>query len=397
VKFSCKIVLSDYARRDGMKLVYLQAIIDRAAARVSMDFYINEKYFDAKGQGSVKSSHPNADTYNTELQMAIAKAQHVASQFRIKNKRITADLFRSEFINPSDEVDVIRYIEKELELRIPELAPNTVKQHNTVINKLKAFQKVIKFIDVSPEMMQKFKNHLKKEKLSDPSINKLLRIVKQYLSDAARKGHEFQDPFVSIKIKSFKSNRLALSERELNSIDEYYQKDDTIESHKKLLRYFLFSCYTGLRISDIAKITWNNIHDDLLVYTPTKTKSKGETVTVPITREKKYLPEFKAGNKPVFETFSDPVSNRYLKKVAEKLKITKNITFHTSRHTFGTLMAEGGHLTETQKMMGHSDIKTTMGYIHTSNKSVIDAKHKRFGNHNETPFPNMETDNKSEN
>jgi len=53
------------------------------------------------------------------------------------------------------------------------------------------------------------------------------------------------------------------------------------------------------------------------------------------------------------------------------------------------MMAESGHLSETQKMMGHSDIKTTMGYIHTSNKNLIDAKKKRFGFSNEIEASNL--------
>jgi len=65
--------------------------------------------------------------------------------------------------------------------------------------------------------------------------------------------------------------------------------------------------------------------------------------------------------------------------MAQDVEIKKNVTFHTARHTFGTMMAEDGHLVETQRMMGHGDIKTTMEYQHASVKTLIDAKHKRFG------------------
>ena len=379
MSFSCKIVLAHHEKRNGEKRLYLEAIIDRCPARVAFDFYISEKYFDAR-HNRIKSTHANAETFNTELQLAIAQANQLASKFRIQKKRLTPALFRAEFKNQTDDVDLIRYIKKELALRSPELQPNTIKQHNTVINKLEAFKKRIPFADVNPEMMQRFKNTLIKAGNMPSTVDKFLKIVKHYLRDAHKKGMEFDDPFVMIRIKNYQSNRLALTEDEVNRLDGYYESAGCPPSHKKLLRYFLFSCYTGLRISDISRITWNNVHDDMLIYTPHKTRSANKDVSVPLTKEKKYLPEFAPGNKPIFDTFSDPVTNRYLKQIAavDSVKINKNITYHTSRHTFGSMMAEGGYLPETQIMMGHGTVKTTMGYVHTSKKNLIDAKQKRF-------------------
>lgn len=381
--FNVKMILGFYKKQDGARRVYLQAIIERRPVRIPLDFYLKESHFDKKGTGRVKASHPNADDYNAEFLQAIAKANTIASQFRQKSKALSESLFTKEFTNPSDEMNLIKYLKRELELKGPDLSPNTIKQHNTVLNKLEAFNKVLRFGDINPEMMQRFKNSLKKEELKPSTINKILKIVKQYLIEARKKGHEFEDPFKIIKLKTFKSNRIGLSENELKKLEEYYESNECTPSHKKLLRYFIFSCYTGLRISDVGRITWNNIYDDLLSYIPEKTKSKGEPVIVPITKEKKYLPEFKPGNVLVFDKFSDQVTNRYLKKIAAHLGIKKTITFHTSRHTFGTLMAEGGHIVETQRMMGHGDIKTTMGYVHASNKSVINAKNLRFSENNE--------------
>lgn len=377
MSFSCKIILAEHEKLDGMRRVYIQAIMDRRPARVPLEFYIDEKFFD-KRLCRVKSTHPNSETYNTELQIAIAKANNLASKFRIQNKQLTPALFRAEYINPSDEMDLIKFIRKELELRTPELQENTLKQHNTVLNKLERFSKRIAFGDLSSELMHRFKNQMIKGGMMPSSVDKNLKIVKNYLSIARKNGIEFQDPFRSIRMKSYRSNRTALTELEIGKLDSYYQNINCPPAHKKLLRYFLFSCYTGLRISDITTITWNNIHDDMLIFTPVKTKDLNKSVAVPVMIEKKYLPPFTAGGKPIFDTFSDPVSNRYLKAIASKVGIKKKVTYHTSRHTFGTLMAEGGHLPETQKMMGHGNIRTTMEYVHTSQKSLIQAKRERF-------------------
>jgi len=291
--FSCKIILAPYAKRDGSRSVCLQAIIDRKAARIPLGFYLEEKYFDGKNE--VRSSHPNHDNLNIEIATAIAHATNVASLFRQQRKALTPLLFKNEFMHPAGEIDLIKFIRAELDLRSPDLALNTIKQHNTVINKLSEFRKVIRFGDLSPDLMQHFKNELRK-KNQGSTVNKLLKIVKQYLSDARKKGHAFEDPFKLIKIKTFRSTRTALSEKELQRLEDYFQKKDCPAGHKKVLRYFLFSCYTGLRISDIGLVTWDNISDDLLTYVPQKTKDK--LVTVPLTREKNICRPSERGSCP---------------------------------------------------------------------------------------------------
>jgi hypothetical protein len=79
MSFSCKIILSEHEKRDGSKRVYLQAIIDRQRAMVSLDFYLEDDYFDGRRQ-CVKASHPNAQDYNKEFLLAITKANTLASR-----------------------------------------------------------------------------------------------------------------------------------------------------------------------------------------------------------------------------------------------------------------------------------------------------------------------------
>jgi integrase/recombinase XerD len=381
MSFSCKIILSEYKKADGMRQVLLQAIIDRKRAKINLGFYIHEHHFDAKRQ-CIKRTHPNAKEYEAELYKAVAKANSIASKYRLGDKLLTPEEFRNEYIDPSDGMDLIKFISQELELKRASISENTYKQHTTVLNRLRLFKKSIPFKTVSIELMQKFRTYLIKDCGNmNSTVEKLMKIVKQYINDARNKGITVSDPFKVIKIKTFKSNRSALSEEEVKLMQDYFDKPDCPPKHKKLLRYFLFSCFTGIRISDISAIKWNNIHGDLLIFTPTKTRNKQQTVTVPLRPiDKQYLPEFRQGNVPIFDTFSDPKSNEYIKEVADELKIKKHVTYHTSRHTFGSLFADGdGNIVALQKMMGHSDIKTTMGYVHTSAKSLVKAKKKVFG------------------
>jgi integrase/recombinase XerD len=378
MSFSCKIILADHKKLDNSKMVYLQAIIDRGRAQVPLGFYISDEHFDKRTR-LIKSSHPNHDDFNTEIFQTIAKANKIASEFRQKGTLLTCQEFVKSFNDPTEKMDMIKFIGKELALN-KHYSPNTIKQHQTIINKLKAFKKVILFNHVNHELIQKFKNHLINDGNGSATIEKLTKILKHYLSEARKKGIAVAD--FEIKIRAFKSHRGALTETEVKILHNYFIKADTPTKHKNVLRYFLFSCYTGLRISDIKVLTWQNIGADMLIYKPVKTKSKNEEVQVPLLKsDLEYLPAYTSDKALVFTTYAEPVINRYLKEIAnaEGVKIKKNITYHTSRHTFASMMAEGGDVIALQRMMGHSDVKTSMGYVHTNTKQLVDAKTSRFG------------------
>ncbi len=63
-----------------------------------------------------------------------------------------------------------------------------------------------------------------------------------------------------------------------------------------------------------------------------------------------------------------------MKRVKKAALLTKRITPHTTRHTFATsLLDKGVDLRTVQELLGHSHIRTTEKYLHTSDEKKIDA------------------------
>ena len=89
-----------------------------------------------------------------------------------------------------------------------------------------------------------------------------------------------------------------------------------------------------------------------------------------------WLPE-RNGCKPsqkVFELTILGVCNRYLKKMAADAGITKNVSFHTSRHTSAVLtLAAGGDLYTVGKLLGHTSINSTQVYADVVMETKVEA------------------------
>lgn len=65
---------------------------------------------------------------------------------------------------------------------------------------------------------------------------------------------------------------------------------------------------------------------------------------------------------------------RMVKRYAAKAKIDKNVSPHTLRHSFATdLYRETSKIRLVQKVLGHSDLSTTMIYTHVFDPEVESA------------------------
>jgi integrase len=143
---------------------------------------------------------------------------------------------------------------------------------------------------------------------------------------------------------------------------------------------FLFSALTGLRFSDIQKLTWNEVQhstENGYYIRFQQKKTKGQE-TLPISEEANSLlgNRGNSGNK-VFQglTYSD-FNNQKLREWMIRSGIEKDITFHCARHTYATLqLSLGTDVFTVSRLLGHKSMKTTEIYL-----KIIDEKKKQAAN-----------------
>mgnify|MGYP001778745277 CR=1 FL=1 len=199
------------------------------------------------------------------------------------------------------------------------------------------------------------------------------------LNKAERDGIILKNPGKDIdrKLKphSEQKTRCYLTLEEIQRIIETeYKPDNDIKPA------FLFCCFSGLRYSDVSKLTWKEItvSQDGYAQIETTMQKTGKSITIPLSDNAlKWLPE-REGSLPesrIFYKLPDQVNNAdvRLRTLIKKAGISKHVTFHVARHSFATLtLTYGADLYTVSKLLGHANIRTTQVYA----KIVDESKRK---------------------
>ena len=255
--------------------------------------------------------------------------------------------------------------------------------HNTV-HALTAYNINVAMRDVNRDYIIGLTNFLRNDyrsprgkKLKDYSVINYLGCLRNALNMAVREDVIADNPIM--KLSAQDKVKAPESQREFLTIEEVQQLEATDSPYPHIKQAFLFACYTGLRCSDVRSITWGKIVKDGEKYRLHTVMFKTKRpFYIPLSKKAmQWMPERgdKTDDDLIFENMPVQVNTKlYLQPWLDKAGITKPITFHCSRHTFGTMMLTlGADIYTTSKLMGHTKVEVTQIYAKIINKKKDDA------------------------
>ena len=165
---------------------------------------------------------------------------------------------------------------------------------------------------------------------------------------------------------------------------EYLTKDDIKVLLKTkceipiLKEAFLFSCFTGLRWSDVQKLTWREVRysSEIGNHLVFRQKKTGGAENLPIAENAmRFVGERRDDGDLVFKGLKYSAwHNLRLQQWVLLAGINKKITFHCSRHTNAFLLLDSNiDIYTVSKMLGHKHLKTTEIYSHINDKRKMAA------------------------
>jgi integrase len=245
----------------------------------------------------------------------------------------------------------------------------SVKPYDNTYKYLKKFTKgKIAFNSVSKKFCNSFKEYLLSN-VSQNTAHTYFSRLKAVLNLAVEAEYISDNPAKSITISKEDV------QREFLTIEDLRTLNDTPCPNEQTKRAFIFSCYTGLRFSDIKNLTFDDIHGGYLNFRQKKTrgvdriKLSENALEIVKIQKQEVDPEG-----PVFDLFGHDYTLKQIKKWVKKAGIGKHITWHSGRHTFATLaLTYGCDLYTVSKLLGHKEIRSTQIYAKLIDKKKDEA------------------------
>ena len=218
-----------------------------------------------------------------------------------------------------------------------------------------------------------YKHRLTGKPISARTADTYCQTFRTMLNEAVREGLIDKNPWN--RLETIEKIKKPENKREYLTIDEIRSMIATDCPNELVKKAYLFSCFTGLRISDVRNLKWGDVYiENGQTYVSVVMKKTNKPLYIPLSRQAlKWMPE-KGESTSDDYVFGNLVNygnvNENLKKWAEAAGIKKHISYHTSRHSFATMMLTlGADLYTVSKLLGHSSVKHTQIYAR-----IIDRK-----------------------
>ena len=220
----------------------------------------------------------------------------------------------------------------------------------------------------------------KRKNLSATTQSRYFAFLNSMLKKAVNDGFIKANPCDRVgtedRVHVHTADRVYLEIPELRMLENAEAEDMLVK------QAFLFSCFTGLRWSDVSQLRWSDITeaqgtDGKKRYRLSiRMQKTQDSISFVLSNEAiRWMPNRTPGTDLVFpfELTKFQVGFR-LKRWIRQSGITKNVTFHSARHTFATmLLTLGADIYTVGKMLGHRNIVTTQIYAKIVDKKKDEA------------------------
>lgn len=270
----------------------------------------------------------------------------------------------------STNTGVLVALKQELVLR--GYSPSTQK---TYINEVRVFLVAIREHPAESFTQQRLKDYLQycaeKLKLSENTLHSRMNALKFYYEKVLKRERFFWEiprPKKEIQLPKVLSKEEMV--RLLKAIENV--------KHKTMIMLG-YAC--GLRVSEIINIELRDVDRDRNLLIIRRGKGKKDRVVslspVMLVMLHEYTSAYKTA-KYLFEgqqpgsMYSIRSLESIIQKAKQKAGIIKKGSMHMLRHSFAThLIEKGTDVIFIQKLLGHNDIKTTLRYLHVTNKNLL--------------------------
>jgi integrase/recombinase XerD len=274
------------------------------------------------------------------------------------------------------------------------LSDNTISAYLSDLHKLTSFTNNKNLVEVTPEDINEFLLFLRNINLNPRSVARIISGLKSFYKHLIISDIVNRSPLQSVLTPKLPKNLpQVLSHIEIEQMMKQIDFSKISGERDKTIIMLMYG--SGLRVSELVSLSLSDMY---LEEGFIKVLGKGDKERlVPIGSKtikqlgfyflyyRNVVANQNSNNRIILNQKGASISRvtvfKVLKDLALKAKINKNISPHTLRHSFATVLIEAGaDLRAVQQMLGHENITTTEIYTHldkTYLKTVIEQFHPR--------------------
>lgn len=268
------------------------------------------------------------------------------------------------------------------------LSKNTASSYETDLNKyseyLKKYRNIYDVADITKDDIESYLTSLKKGGFTAASIARKLTSIKKFHAFCVTEYREIKDDPAKLITSGKKEAHLpeVLTVEEIEMLINAIDTTTDVGIRNKAIIETLYC--TGMRISELTELKLSQIQLNrkyLIAYGKGQKERICQLGDEAVLALRKYISEIriKMVHVPTDLCFVNYQGKhlsrnylfRYIKELALKAGITKEISPHTLRHSFAThLLQNDVSLRVVQAMLGHENISTTQIYTHIENEHL---------------------------
>ena len=278
---------------------------------------------------------------------------------------------KKKAVKPESQSFFDYYLEFVERKRKENLASETIRVYMTTYHILKEFKSEIRISDISLSLIEDFDDYMARVRgNASGGRNPKHKTLRAVILDIEKHNIPIENPYKWFKMPQANTKEIYLDKNELEAMRKLRHTLPHNSTMYKVLQMYLFSCYCGLRFSDVMDLKWSHIDFENNIIKKEMIKTRSEVITPLLRRARAVILEISDGkkllstSKNVFYKYSDVTVNQTLSKLTKLAKIEKHITYHSSRHTFATLLVQDGtDIYKISKFLGHKSINMTQRYL----------------------------------
>ena len=367
--------------------------------RVTVDrkpYYINTgiRVKASEWKQGIIQNRQNAVGLNKRLNIIYTKIEEEVNRAIEEGRQIdVADIRRRAWVTTIDEssTSFLDWISDQIDKLDPKMASGTVSHYKTLLLRLREFDTIRRWNDLTTENIYAFDSWLHRQTkpqsdaqrlsgappqyLSDAGIYNYHKCLKALLNNAVLFGRMELNPYIKLKGKFKRGDKETvdyLTDEEMARIEAVRPLPGSRMAITRDL--FMFQAYTGMSYSDTQAFDIRNYK---------KVKGEWQYIGQRVKTGVAYVSQLLPPVVEILERYDMKVPricnaeyNRLLKCLAEVAGVDQRLHSHMGRHTFATWMQHHGVPTEhVQAMLGHKNIAQTQRYA----KVIAEDVYSDFG------------------